>query len=253
MAGASFSTTRVLGVSFFDGPAAAAVEQLQQTRGYVVVPAAPAIVKLRRDAEFRRALIEADMAIADSGFMVLLWRVLRGQKLTRISGLAYLKVLLALPNVRRSGASFWILPTKEAREKAGQWLRGEGIAVAEERFYVAPRYGAAVDDATLLALLERTRPEQIIIAIGGGPQEKLGHYLKMHCTFRPAIHCIGAALGFLTGDQVAIPAWADRLYLGWLLRLFAQPRIFIPRLASAWRLPVLIARYGAEMPSLGKR
>ncbi len=107
---------------------------------------------------------------------------------------------------------------------------------------------SGIRDEALLALLERARPEQIIIAIGGGPQEKLGRYLKMHCTFRPAIHCIGAALGFLTGDQVAIPDWADRLYLGWLLRLFAQPHIFIPRLASAWRLPILIARYGAEMP-----
>lgn len=48
-----------------------------------------------------------------------------------------------------------------------------------------------------------------------------------------AIHCIGAALGFLTGDQVHIPNWADKVYLGWLLRSLAQPRVFIPAFSGA--------------------
>ena len=246
----SFRTARVLGVTFFDGSVAAAVEQLQQTRGYVVVPAAPALVKLRYDPEFRAALTEADMAIADSGLMVLLWKLLRGQRLSRISGLAYLKQLLAVPSVRGANATFWILPTDAARDKAASWLHAGGLNVGDDRLYVAPRYEAAVADPALLALLERLRPAQIIIAIGGGAQEKLARYLKLHCTFGPAIHCVGAALGFLTGDQVAIPDWADRLYLGWLLRLFAQPRIFIPRLATAWRLPLMIIRYGSDLPPL---
>ena len=271
---------QILGVRFFDGPVGAAVAHLQRVRGYVVVPAAPAFMKLRYDEEFRIALTAADMAIADSGLMVLLWRLLRSQKLARISGLAYLKHLMSLAGVRKPRATFWVLPSKAARDKASGWLRANGIEVPEQNFYVAPRYECAemrnaecgmrntedggqetdvrdqrsrIRDEGLLALLESARPEQIIIAIGGGPQEKLGRYLKMHCTFRPAIHCVGAALGFLTGDQIAIPDWADRLYLGWLLRLFAQPRIFIPRLASAWRLPWLIARYGAEMPPLTQK
>ncbi len=245
----SSETTPVLGVSFFNQPVAAAVDFLQATRGYLVVPAAPAMVKLRHDEAFRAALTGADMAIADSGLMVLLWRILRRQNLTRISGLAYLKELLARPAVRSTSARcYWILPNQSACAKAKAWLRSSGFDISDELFYIAPHYRAKVEDAALLALLEHTQPEQIIIAIGGGPQEKLGRYLKLNCTFRPAIHCIGAALGFLTGDQVGIPDWADRLYLGWFFRLLAQPRVFIPRLASAWQLPWLIARYGAEMP-----
>ena len=53
-------------------------------------------------------------------------------------------------------------------------------------------------------------------------------------------------------DQVAIPGWADRFYLGWLFRLFAQPAIFIPRLARAAVLPWLMFRYGTEMPEMRK-
>jgi UDP-N-acetyl-D-mannosaminuronic acid transferase (WecB/TagA/CpsF family) len=90
----------------------------------------------------------------------------------------------------------------------------------------------------------------VIIGIGGGVQEKLGLYLRENLGYRPAIHCVGAALGFLTGDQKAIPDWADRLYLGWLCRLLAQPRIFIPRLSRALELPWLIWKYGENLPPL---
>ena len=76
--------------------------------------------------------------------------------------------------------------------------------------------------------MERRRPH-VIIAIGSGAQEKLGYYLRENLPYRPAIHCTGAALGFVTGDQIAIPDWADRLFLGWLFRLFAQPGVFAPR------------------------
>ena len=92
----------------------------------------------------------------------------------------------------------------------------------------------------------------MIIAIGSGAQEKLGYYLRENLSYRPAIHCIGAALGFITGDQPAIPEWADRFYLGWLWRLVAQPRIFIPRLSRGLELPWLIWKYGEELPPLGR-
>ena len=276
---------QILGVRFFDGSASEAVDYITRAGGYVVAPAAPALVKLRYDRAFREALTEADLAIADSGLMVLLWRLIQRRKISRISGLIYLKALLELPEIPAEGKTFWVLPSERAREKAQQWLRGSGFASADEDFYIAPIYDLAVDDEcshgsepalsagevspaadkrvsqrrgysapviddALLARIEARRPRHVIIGIGGGPQEKLGHYLKTHCSFRPAIHCIGAALGFLTGDQISIPDWADRLYLGWLLRFLAQPRLFAPRLLMALKLPALIFRYAEKLPPL---
>jgi UDP-N-acetyl-D-mannosaminuronic acid transferase (WecB/TagA/CpsF family) len=90
----------------------------------------------------------------------------------------------------------------------------------------------------------------VVIAIGAGPQEKLGYYLRENLSYRPAIHCTGAALGFITGDQIAIPDWVDRFYLGWLLRVLAQPRRFIPRLVQAFELPWLIWKYGENLPPM---
>jgi N-acetylglucosaminyldiphosphoundecaprenol N-acetyl-beta-D-mannosaminyltransferase len=241
---------QILGIRFFDGTAKEAVAFISHIGGLVVVPAAPALVKLQSDADFRAALTSADLAIADSGLMVLLWRLLRGQTIPRLSGLTYLKQLLELPEIATRDNAFWIVPSKSAEEKAFNWLRQKGFSVSESDFYVAPYYGHRVEDGSLVASLEKRKPKHIIIAIGGGPQEKLGRYLREHLSYRPAIHCIGAALGFLTGDQIAIPDWADRFYLGWMLRLFAQPRIFVPRLGRALELPLLIARYGSELPPL---
>ena len=105
----------------------------------------------------------------------------------------------------------------------------------------------------MLEMVRARRSAHIVIAVGGGMQDKLGHYLKENLEYRPAIHCLGAALGFLTGDQIAIPNWADRFYCGWFLRLLSQPRIFIPRLWSARELPGLIVKFGRNLPLLRKR
>ena len=244
---------QILGVRFFNGSTDAAVEQMCGTGGYVVVPAAPALVNIQYDAEYRRALVAADMAIADSGIMVLLWKQLRGEKIARISGLAYLRALLARRELRSSGATFLVLPTAPAQEKALAWFRAQGFTISPGDCYTAPNYGVAVEDEKLIAVLNGRAPQHVIVAIGGGTQEKLGWYLRENLRHRPAIHCIGAALGFLTGDQRPIPDWADRMYLGWLLRLARDPRRYLRRFWGAHELPGLIRRYGSELPPMKRK
>jgi UDP-N-acetyl-D-mannosaminuronic acid transferase (WecB/TagA/CpsF family) len=137
-----------------------------------------------------------------------------------------------------------------ARQKLLDWSRREALPISGEDGYVAPRYGFDVADPTLISLIDRRRPAQVIIAIGSGAQEKLGYYLRENLSYRPAIHCIGAALGFITGDQIAIPDWADRVFLGWFWRLLAQPRTFVPRLSRGLELPWLIWKYGRKLPPM---
>lgn len=253
------STQQILGIRFFDGPAADAVATMCHDGGLLVVPAAPALVNIQYDEAYRAALIGSDVAIADSGFMVLLWKILRGRSLTRVSGLAYLEALLTQPQVRERGALFLVLPTNRAREKALAWFRANGFS--EPDCYVAPHYAAAdvagrnsaIRDESLLQKVEARHPAHIVIAIGGGTQEKLGLALRDSLSYRPAIHCIGAALGFVTGDQKPIPKWADRFYLGWLLRLARNPRLYFRRFWVAHELPGLIARYGSELPPMKKK
>jgi len=209
------------------------------------------MVKLRyEDEQYRRALTEADFAIADSGLMVLLWKLRGGKNVRRISGLRYLKCLVENPDLRIFQNALLVLPSEVAKQRTLAWSRKENLLLDPDDCYVAPHYGPTAEDAGLLRELESRRPGHVIIAIGNGPQEKLGMFLRNNLSYRPAIHCIGAALGFITGDQTAIPDWADRLFLGWLWRLVAQPRIFIPRLSRALELPWLIWKYGEKLPPM---
>jgi UDP-N-acetyl-D-mannosaminuronic acid transferase (WecB/TagA/CpsF family) len=242
------SFQQILGIRFFDGTVAEAVDQALNNRGLVVAPSGTCFVRLTEDSVYRTAMTQADLVLPDSGFMVLLWRLLRGRQIARISGLAYLQELLRRPELRENAAALWVVPHEEAREKTRHWLQAHGFAAGAEDFYIAPIYGARVEDASLIERISARRPRHVIIALSGGVQEKLGFYLGENAGYRPAFHCIGAALGFVTGYQVAIPAWADRFYLGWLVRLISNPRRFLPRAVSAVALPGMIVRNGENLP-----
>ena len=245
-------TETILGVKFFNGTVDEAVDTMSANGGLLVVPAAPALVKLSQDEEYRRALVSADMAIADSGAMVLLWKIFTGRSVERISGLKFLKRLVARLVSHPDQRVLWIVPSEHAHEKTIAWLRSVNLTASAD-FYIAPRYVAQVRDDALVAKIDNHPPVHVVIGIGGGVQEKLGLYLKENLRARPAIHCIGAALAFLTGDQPSIPTWADRFYLGWQLRWLRQPRVFGPRYLSAMKLPLLIFRYGADLPPLREK
>ena len=176
------------------------------------------------------------------------------RKVHRISGLKYLKHLLRNLKGEGNREVFWVLPTESARQNLLDWSRREAFSINRENCYVAPRYGSHVEDRDLLALIEQHRAGAYrSIAIGSGAQEKLGHYLCENLSYRPAIHCIGAALGFITGDQSAIPDWADRLLSRLVLPLAGAAACFHPTACpAAFELPWLIWKYGEKLP-VGQR
>ena len=246
-------TCQILGIQFFNGDVDEAVQSMIRRGGFLIAPSGTCFARLREDEIYRRAVLGADLAIADSGFMVTLWRIFRRENVERISGLKYLKHLLAQLEAMGTTDVFWILPTEMAQQKLFAWSQQQTFPIKRDNCYVAPWYGSEVEDGDLLSLVERYRPAHVVAAIGSGPQEKLGFFLRENLSYRPAIHCTGAALGFITGDQTSIPDWADRFYLGWFFRLLAQPRTFIPRVARALEVPWLIWKYGEKLPPMRGR
>jgi len=239
----------ILGISFFSGRAPEAIAAIRGG-GLLVVPAAPALKNLDCDAGYREALLGADLVITDSALMVMVWNFLEGDSLYRLSGLEYLRELLLRPEVRRAGNTLWIMASPKSAAANLRWLEESGIAVAGESVYMAPLYGPEIEDAVLLERIERLRPQHVIVTLGGGTQERLGLYLKRNLSYLPAIHCIGAAIAFLSGDQVHIPVWVDRFYLCWLFRCVSEPRRYIPRYWDARKLIGLMLRYRDRLPEL---
>ena len=239
----------ILGLRMFVGTPEEAV-RIGSAGGLVVVPSAPVLLYMVDDLVTRQALLDAKLTLSDSGLMVLTWNRLKGDSIRRVSGLEYIKLLVDDPGFRAPGASFWIMPNEEALEKTLRWLEQRGDRVTRDGCYLAPMYGkGAVHDPELLRLLQARKPKHIVIAVGGGTQERLGGYLQANLDYNPAIHCIGAAIGFLSGAQVRIPMWADAWKLGWLFRCISAPRTFIPRYWAARKLVPLIHKYQERMPS----
>jgi N-acetylglucosaminyldiphosphoundecaprenol N-acetyl-beta-D-mannosaminyltransferase len=244
---ASQEFRQILGLRFFVGGAQRAIDLLSNG-GLLVVPAAPALRNLAEDVAYREALLGADLAIADSSLMVMLWNFMQKDNIRRLSGLEYLVELLTRSDVREPGRSFWIMAGEASAATNLVWLRRQGIEVLPDDVYLAPVYGDAIEDEALLQALRNRRPTHIIVTLGGGTQEKLGLYLKRNLEPVPAIHCIGAAIAFLSGDQVHIPLWADRLYFGWLFRCLSEPKRYVPRYWAARKLVGLMLRYREHLP-----
>jgi len=240
---------RILGIDFFNGEAREAIERIRRG-GLLVVPAAPALINLPGDRAYRRALLQADLAIADSAFMVLVWNLLERDRIRRLSGLEYFSRLVEDPEFRRDGAAFYVMASEESARKNIAWLRCQGISVEKNQVYIAPMYAKGINDPVLLDRISALRPKHVVITVGGGVQERLGLYLKLSLDYLPAIHCIGAAIAFKSGDQVAIPPLADKLGLGWLLRCLWRPKSYVPRYWSARKLAWLLLNYRAELPPM---
>lgn len=243
----SLSFRKILGINFFNGNASQAASLLQ-SGGLLVVPAAPALKNLAWDAEYREALLDADVVITDSALMVMLWNLLEADTLRRLSGLEYTRELLRDPAFGRRGEVFWIMASPTSATKNVSWLRTQGFEVGKDDYYLAPLYQRPIEDPDLVSRLRQRQPKHVVVTLGGGTQEVLGLYLKRNLGYPVAIHCIGAAIAFLSGDQVSIPIWADKLYLGWLLRCLADPRRYGPRYWDARHLMPLLAKYRDRLP-----
>lgn len=243
------ATTRILGLPFLQSDPQELVQALESAGGLLVAPSGPGLAWMDHYPDYTQALLDSDYILIDSGFLALFWRLIKGERLRRISGLLFFQLLQRKGILARANESLWVMPSQEEADINCQWLEEQGVHLPPERIHIAPHYPEdALEDLVLLEKITKLRPHWVLIHIGGGKQEVLGAYLKSRLPYRPALICTGAAVAFLTGVQADIPAWADRIYLGWLLRILKHPRRFLPRYLSAFRLAWLLCRYRRALP-----
>ncbi len=79
-------------------------------------------------------------------------------------------------------------------------------------------------DKKLINIIEKFKPNYILINIGGGTQEILAQFILKKLKFKTSIICTGAAIAFLTKKQAPINDMIDKFYLGWMLRIMYNPK-----------------------------
>lgn len=248
------NTEQILGIPFFVGEAAGAVEAALRG-GLVVAPSGPNLAgELRRIPAYRAAVQGADVALTDSAIMVAVYRLATGRTVPRHSGLKFLEALLAHPALKEPGAVFWVMPTEQEGGAIARWLRDRGFAAGPDNTYVAPFYrGYPIEDPELLERLRTARPKVVFLNLAGGKQEVLGAWLRDRLDPAPALICTGAAIAFLAGTQANIPVWADRSGLGWLMRCLHSPGKFVPRYWKALPIIWMVWRHRERCPVSGGR
>jgi UDP-N-acetyl-D-mannosaminuronic acid transferase (WecB/TagA/CpsF family) len=249
-----YSSATVLGVPFFRGSLESALERAR-AGGLVVAPSGPGLAwDLMTNLAYREAVTTAEVALADSGFMIILSRFLPlCPTPPRISGLRFLEALLKKHEVSVPGNSFWLMPSESELVKNLAWLRAHGFPhLTPDDCHVAPFYprraDGAIMDEVLLDKLEQKQPKWVFLNVGSGVQEPLGFWLRGRLSYDPALICTGAAIAFLAGGQAHIPHWVDQLYLGWLFRILDEPKKFLPRYVRALRLFWLLIRWQDSLP-----
>ena len=88
----------------------------------------------------------------------------------------------------------------------------------------------------MLNFIKKFKPKYIVINIGGGTQEPLAIYIRNNTKFKISIMCTGAAIAFMTGEQAPINKIVDKIYLGWLLRIVWNPRLYLGRILKSFKI-----------------
>lgn len=234
---------KILGIDFFNGKAKEVVIALKKG-GLLVVPSGPGLATIKNDTTYYKSLKSADLVIPDSGYMTLLWNATHQNKVNRISGLEFLNTFFQDQDVKEECNLFLVNPRKREADANLAYLKNQGFKLKEDCSYIAPYYPKnKIEDENLLKILENKKPKYIVINLGGGVQEILGAYLKKNLSYTPAIICTGAAIAFLTGQQAPVPTWADKLFLGWLVRCIDKPKQFVPRYLNAFKLMLVMLQY----------
>lgn len=218
------------------------------TAQLVTVPAAPSMVESKNNPWYYVALENATYSIVDSGLFALLCK-LHGIKIYKYSGYRLIQDMFAYLK-QKPLKLFVVSPRPQESENIRKLLVGTTQCKEEHlAFYNAPLYpaNANVRDPELAKQINTFQPNLILLCVAGGKQETLGHYLKKNISKDSTIICTGAAISFFTGTQAKISPLIDKLYLGWLARIFADPKTFFPRYLNAFKYVFWFLKYRSTL------
>jgi len=207
-------------------------------------------VEARRDAEFRRILLDADLHTADG--MPLVWasRVLGHPIPERVTGADLVDRLAGRAAAR--GYSFYLLGgapgigvrAARALQRRHPKLRIAGVA--------SPPFSARAETPPeMLADLRAARPDVLLVGLGAPKQEKWidSHRDRLGV---PVAIGVGGTFDLLARAKRRAPAAVQRAGLEWLFRFAQEPRRLGKRyLADGLQLGPLLVRQRAATSRRG--
>ncbi|WP_434618747.1 WecB/TagA/CpsF family glycosyltransferase [Tabrizicola sp. M-4] len=182
------------------------------------------IVKLRRDARFRKAYAAQSHVVADGNPVVWLAHLAGRREVELVPGSELIEPVAAM--AARMGVPMAFLgSTEPVLRAAAERLeaRHPGLKVVA---CVAPPMGFDPESATADALLDEVAASGAricLLALGAPKQEVLAaRGVQRHPCL--GFLSIGAGLDFVVGHQTRAPLWVRRIAMEWLWRMLTNPR-----------------------------
>lgn len=230
---------RFLDIIFHDLDYQEIINILSKKKGYLSIPAASALINIMNNNIYRNSLKNSTLNIFDSGLFCLCIFFFKFKRVRKFSGYKFINEFVNDSKIKLNKILV-LNPTKKIEKINKTFLRSKKFKYVKS--YTCPIYDINnIIDYNLLKIINNYKPVFIIINISGGTQEPLALFLKKNSKIKFIAICSGAALGFLTKTDAPITNLIDRLYLGWLARIFFNPTQFIPRfIKSLYLIPLVI-------------
>ena len=237
-----------LGIKFYNVVYQYILDILLKDRKYLVIPAAYALARSYYFKKELKALQKSDIAIFDSGFFCFSLRLIKNIKVDKFSGYKFLNFFL--DDVRNKNKKILSLdPSFEDLKYNKKYLQFKKFKFVKN--YVCPMYqDKVIEDKRLIKIINEYKPEFIISNIAGGKQETLAFYIIQNATPNSSVICSGAALAFLTGRQAPITNFIDEYYLGWLIRLIYNPKLYLSRILFSFKLFFIVFKNKVKIKNI---
>jgi len=176
-----------------------------------------------RRPDFRSALDQADLAVADG--MPLVWlSKLGGSPLPeRVAGVELVDEACRLVAERRGGV-FLLGAEAPSAQAAAREIRRRHPGIRIVGVHSPPfRALSAAEDAEIVGLIQSAAPDLLLVAFGAPRQDLWIHAHRAELAVPIAIG-VGCVLDLLAGELARAPRWMRRTGLEWAFRLAQEPR-----------------------------
>ena len=186
----------------------------------VVTPNPEFAMAARRDSDFRRVLNSSSLAIPDGVGLMAAIRLAGGRIRDHVRGTDLVHRIAHL--CARKGYRIFLLGGGPGvAEDAADRLRREtpGLQIAGTH---AGSSGPQYDQEARAAIRKAGRVDVLLVAYGGGQQEKWIDRNQAMLGI-PCALGVGGVFNFLSGRSKRAPEWVRRIELEWLHRLITEP------------------------------
>lgn len=192
--------------------------------GWIVTVNLEILRRLRREAETRALVQEADLFTADGAPLVWATRIAGAPVPERVAGSSLVTSLSA--GAAAAGLRPFLLGGDPGMAEAAAARLERTIPALTVAGTACPAPGFEREEGAMAALRAELRgaaPDLIYVGLGFPKQERLIAALRAEL---PSAWWIGVGISFsyLAGAVPRAPAWAQRAGIEWALRLAAEPR-----------------------------